>query len=70
MDEKKMSKTEIIQVTIENLKEALPAAVLADKMLGYIVAASIKNLEVVKGMKDEEPEEPEIRIEEVTEDDA
>ena len=70
MEEKKMSKTEIIQVTIDNLKEALPAAVLADKMLGYIVAASIKNLEIAKDMKDEEPKESEITIEEVTDDDA
>ena len=69
MEEKTMTKTEIIQVTIANLKEALPMAVLADKMLGYIVAASIKNLEIAKDMKDEESE-PEITIEEVKEDDA
>lgn len=57
-----MSKDEIIKITVENLKEMLPVAILADNQLGYALAISIRNLEVALHIEDENKV--------VTEDDA
>ena len=49
----KYSKKEVIDITLDNLKQVLPLAVLTEKNVGYVIAASIRNLEIVKEMDEE-----------------